>query len=519
MPYLRILLCVLLLIPTDTSHSDENWPQAFGPQLNWKLPQGTAPTKWSVVREENIVWKTTLPEGGQSSITVWGDKAFLTCHKELKSDADIKTSTDIVGYCLNADTGQILWRVDIPGSVAVGTAGIFSDATVFAPITDGKHVWFFNRSGAIACFTFEGKQVWLREYRPRNRHTNRQCEPILFGDQIITVEVADKDKGALIGRHKPVPSSINQKDVWTFLHGRDKSTGKVLWREAVGTVIHHTPSIGFLESGLPAIVHARGGAHQPLETPAGLSLTSIAPGREGNTLWSASLPKLDPPFNSHWNEKHVYAFHNQDHIVLDTKTGAELSRRNLNEDVSIWRRAETGWMLEKHASVKAGRKHANTNQTNIVVGDWHYFLAHDIIAIGRVNVLDGRVEYLEVPVQIDSTPEQSNLIWQKERFRAIETNNSRGINLAADKRASRHGWGHVSAASPILVDRFLYFPIMNGTVYVIDAEAERLDDKALIAINDLGQAGKTWTLSQFSYAKKRLFIRTMKEAICIGTNE
>ena len=60
--------------------------------------------------------------------------------------------------------------------------------------------------------------------------------------------------------------------------------------------------------------------------------------------------------------------------------------------------------------------------------------------------------------------------------------------------------------------------MMNGTVYVIDAYAKTLDKNALIAINDLGLAGKTWTLASFSYANGRLSMHTMKEVLCIGKN-
>ena len=80
------------------------------------------------------------------------------------------------------------------------------------------------------------------------------------------------------------------------------------------------------------------------------------------------------------------------------------------------------------------------------------------------------------------------------------------------------GWGHVSAASPILVNDRLFFPIMNGTVYVIDAAAETLNEHTIIAVNDLGPAGETWTLASFSYADGRLWMHTMKKVICIGTN-
>ena len=60
---------------------------------------------------------------------------------------------------------------------------------------------------------------------------------------------------------------------------------------------------------------------------------------------------------------------------------------------------------------------------------------------------------------------------------------------------------------------------MNGTVFVIDTRAEKLNQEALMAINDLGPAGETWTLASFSYANGRLFMHTMKEVICLGEAE
>ena len=91
--------------------------------------------------------------------------------------------------------------------------------------------------------------------------------------------------------------------------------------------------------------------------------------------------------------------------------------------------------------------------------------------------------------------------------------------IAPDKRAFGTGFGHVSAASPTLVNQYLFFPIMNGTVYVVDTSKEKLNQEALIAINDLGAAGETWTLASFSYANGHLFMHTMKEVICLGEAE
>jgi len=500
-----IVFCSLALA---TIASAQHWPQASGPNLDWKVNGAEPPTHWSVVTGKNVLWRTTLPEGGQSAVTIWGDRAFVTTHRPMDAGSD-RLEPNIVGYCLNADTGKILWTVDLPGTDPVQTAGIFSDATVFAPVTDGEHVWFFNRCGSMGCFDFSGKRVWLREFRPIPRHTNRECEPILVGDKIITVEVRNQEAGQKMERHKPVPDGIDPRDVWTYLRAINKRTGEIEWIEKVGTSIHNTPMAGKLADGRWAIAHARGGPHAPLETPYGLSMTLLD---TGETIWSREL-KGDCSYNTHWNARNVFWFEGNQHLVLDGTNREVLRTQDISANVDFTD-AETG-KRETGIRLSPGKRTPLTNQSNIVAGDFHYFLAHDLIAIGRVNIVSGKTEYLRLPVQIVGGPEPKRL-WDKKDALLNDAKNSRGIDITTDKRAKASGWGHVSAASPILVNRYLFIPIMNGTVYVIDAFAETLDQNALIAVNDLGPAGETWTLASFSSANGRLWMHTMKEVICIG---
>ncbi len=61
--------------------------------------------------------------------------------------------------------------------------------------------------------------------------------------------------------------------------------------------------------------------------------------------------------------------------------------------------------------------------------------------------------------------------------------------------------------------------MVTGTVYVIDTEVEKLSPQALVAVNDLGRGGETWTLASLTAANGRLFAHTMKEIICIEAAE
>ena len=128
----------------------------------------------------------------------------------------------------------------------------------------------------------------------------------------------------------------------------------------------------------------------------------------------------------------------------------------------------------------------------------------------------GAVEYLELPAQLIPSRESRE---QDLRLWGAGSPNNRALNAAGlavgDKGQSGTGWGHVSAASPIRVGRFLFLPVITGTVYVIDTEVTSLGPPAIVAINDLGPGTETWSLAALSYANKRLFAHTMKEIICI----
>lgn len=469
-----------------------------------------------------------MPEAGMSNVTIWGDRLFVTTHVPIKSLEEKDAVKDIIGFCLDADTGDLLWQATLPGSVFISLAGGFTDGTVFAPIADGEHVWFFNRCGAMGCYDMLGNKVWLREWTPRFKHNNRQAEPYLVDDAILYVEVANKEAGAKIqkwaapGKQSSgtdVPDGVDEKEVWTYIHAIDKRTGKVMWREQVGTSVHNTPTVGRTADGKLAVAHARGGPHGALEKPYGQSLTSLAPGEEGKTLWSTSLDGYDPSFACHWNEKYVFGFHQGKHLVFDAHSGTILREQPLYNGATLWKfdpQAEQ-WSKQTDVALKAGKGHPNTNQANLTVGEWHWFLSHNFHYLGRIHVESGAVEYLELPAQLLPS---SNSREQDVRLWGTGNASNRPLNAAGfavgDKGHNGTGWGHISAASPTVVGHYLFLPVVTGTVYVIDTKVKELSPVAIISVNDLGPGGETWTLASLTYENNCLYAHTMKEIVCIG---
>ena len=111
--------------------------------------------------------------------------------------------------------------------------------------------------------------------------------------------------------------------------------------------------------------------------------------------------------------------------------------------------------------------------------------------------------------------EQDVRLWKQGNRKNLPLNAS-GFAVG-NKGHNGTGWGHISAASPTLVGRYLFLPVVTGTVHVIDTAVETLNPDAIVAVNDLGPGGQTWTLATVTYAKQRLYAHTMKEIICIET--
>ena len=515
LPFFRLLAVAALAAPVAAA----NWPQAAGPNGNWAAAGKDVPLHWSVSRNENIVWRTPLPEEGQSGIVVWGDRLFLTTMKPLPDAKARKQGHDVVGYCLDSRTGKILWTADLPGVEDTDYAYGFSDSTSPSPLTDGKYVWFYNASGSLGCFDYAGHPVWMRRWKPTSgRPFNKQFEPMFAGDAVVNMEPRDE-----------VDPKREAKDPWNYLRGLDKRTGKTLWVSEDALTHYNTPVAGTLPDGTPAVLQGRGGHHDVPETPIGLSLTSLKPGEEGKALWRypATGKAL---YTMHWDRKYAYWFGEDtpEHTVIDIHTGKKIKTQSLVDRVDL-RRYNTG--TGKHellANVDLKRMDPPVRVfpgwfTNIPESGWDYFLCFTdrqakvgpAYCVGRVNVETDKVEYLELPVGVVRHPGESDrLIWGQPQ--PSSTVNSRGIDVAGDPRSRRDGWYWCFLGNPTSVDGKLFFTNMLGVTYVIDGRARVLDEKALLAVNDLGPAGETWSLNSISYANGRLYHRSMKEVVCIG---
>lgn len=509
-----VFVCGLVAALTSAALSQENWPEIRGPQQNYHLTSSTeCPAKWSVATGENIRWRMPLPETGHSGIAVWGDRLFLTCFRKLTAqDVGPKGTwvSETRGYCLAADTGEILWSCDLPGKRPNQVNGTFTDSTTPTPVTDGKHVWFVNAGGFMACHTMDGDRVWEKDFEVRTKHSAKQFQPFLHAGNLYYAMIRD----AKDSKRRPQTATDydkNSKTGWPWMYVRcfDAQTGQPTGIMPEGISVHSKGAVGALR-GETVLLHAKGGSHSPPEKPYGISLSRL--NATHDLIWER--PDLYFEGTHFVDDRYAYCFDRNDFFVLDLATGETVKRIRIRGNGSVITFDETGGRYKEPASAATLKmQRLLTHRTNIGVGKYHFFMGGQPGILGRIDVETEEVSYLQVPVQVRIENGTRKLSWSE--FQSGDDTGS-GFSVEGDRRRLSHGFGHISAATPIVVNNLIYFSTVLGTVYVVDATAERFDEHALVAVNDLGLPGETWTLSPFAAANGHLYQRTSREIICIG---
>ena len=179
-----------------------NWPSWRGDLAGSGLAKGeTVPLTWDT--KENIRWRVPLPDRGNGSPVVWGDKVFIT----QATDADKRRTV----ICFDKRTGELLWRNGVTFSKKETTHKT-NPYCSGSPATDGRIVVANYASAGVAAYDLEGQQLWHRDLGPQVHVWGNGTSPVLFRDLCIIY-------------HGPGPHSS--------LHALDKLTGRTVWTRKV----------------------------------------------------------------------------------------------------------------------------------------------------------------------------------------------------------------------------------------------------------------------------------------------
>jgi outer membrane protein assembly factor BamB len=191
------LIVVAHLIASTCLLSAGNWPTWRGPKQDNISPETKFPEKWS--RTENVKWRTSLPEAGNSSPIVWGDTVFVT---QAVRDGKERTL-----MAFDRATGKVRWQRGVAYEEK-DPRHKSNPHCAASPVTDGERVIASFASAGIVAYDLSGKQIWVADLGPQKHEWGQGSSPIIHGDLVIVY-------------HGPGEISA--------LHALDKRTGLKSW--------------------------------------------------------------------------------------------------------------------------------------------------------------------------------------------------------------------------------------------------------------------------------------------------
>jgi outer membrane protein assembly factor BamB len=219
------------------------WYRWRGPTGQGNVSQAAPLLRWSPT--ENVVWKTRIPDQGNSSPVIWENHIFLTSATPNGRSRSV--------LCVSRADGRVVWQRSVPVAKIermIRDKNGYASAT---PVTDGKRVWSFLGNAGIVCLDFEGNLLWRTDLGSFDGTWGPGASPVLYDRLVILVQdqsepsslavALDKNTGkikwrrtreAAMGWCTPVVLRINGRDELIFtsnrrLIGCDPRTGDELW--------------------------------------------------------------------------------------------------------------------------------------------------------------------------------------------------------------------------------------------------------------------------------------------------
>ena len=178
---------------------DGDWPGWRGPNGNGSIATGEYPTKWD---RTHVAWSVELPGKGSSTPIVGRDRIYLT--------APMDGQDAVLAYDL---AGKPLWQTRL-GTATPAKHRTLGSSCNSSPVTDGKQVYVYFKSGTFAALGLDGSVRW---------QTNLVQQ---FGQEKL---YWDAGSSPVVTDHHVVLARLNAGDSW--IGGFDKATGELRWRQ------------------------------------------------------------------------------------------------------------------------------------------------------------------------------------------------------------------------------------------------------------------------------------------------
>lgn len=219
LPFLILFAAVPAVV-----RADDNWPQFRGPGSSGVgADRPGLPEVWSAT--QNVTWKVPIPGMGWSCPVVWGERIFLTSVLNTAESeepqkglyfggerGDATTEHKWVVYCIDRNSGDIVWERVAHQGVPAGGRHIKNTFASETPAVDGDRVYaYFGNTGLFA-YTHDGDLLWSRNWPAVRIQANwgTAASPVLHEGRLIVV---------------------NDNEDQSYLEVLDAKTGETIWRK------------------------------------------------------------------------------------------------------------------------------------------------------------------------------------------------------------------------------------------------------------------------------------------------
>jgi len=134
--------------PGPGASTGASWPDWRGPRRDGHVPRLPA----RLPATPKFVWKKAAMIGGLAGLSISGDRLIL-------AERDFGEEHDVY-RCLNADNGELLWRVEFPAPGKLD----YGQSPRAAPVIHADKVYLLGAFGGLRCVKLAtGKVIWERQ--------------------------------------------------------------------------------------------------------------------------------------------------------------------------------------------------------------------------------------------------------------------------------------------------------------------------------------------------------------------
>ncbi|MBI1840550.1 MAG: PQQ-binding-like beta-propeller repeat protein [Verrucomicrobia bacterium] len=176
----------------------ENWPAWRGATGQGISNERRLPTRWNATN--GICWRAALPDKGNSTPIVWGDRVFLTQAVAAEDRRSV--------MCFHRADGRLLWQSAVKFQENEPTHST-NPQNSSSPVTDGERVVAWFGSAGVYCYNLAGGLLWHRDLGKQRHIWGWGSSPVIHGD-LVLLNFGPGER--------------------QFLVALNKKTGEVVWR-------------------------------------------------------------------------------------------------------------------------------------------------------------------------------------------------------------------------------------------------------------------------------------------------